>query len=337
MRSSRRRCLVHIGAHKTGTTTIQHALSTRQARLAELGYLYPRIGRPAMAPHGHHNIAWEISNDYRYAPDRGSVADLFEEICASVHDVILSSEDFEISAYRTERFEAFINGLSNCGLDVVIVFYVRNQIDYARSLYLALVGWGLDKTFGEFIDEIVENGQFHLREWTYPFDYDDFVRRLQGINNIEVMVRSYDSLAQGEIVADFLSIVDLNSADLRLDEKSKLNEHRSVPAAAELFYSNRTGHKITAPERSVLAELLPPQAAQADLSAAAKLRLIDRFGGSNERLCERLGLAKFDRMDVEKTGAEAEPAVRLEDIFRGELIGALQERLGRPGESSSSI
>ncbi len=336
MRTRKRRCFVHIGTHKTGTTSFQHWSSTHQGRLAELGYLYPLAGRPAMAPHGHHNIAWEISNDYRFQAARGGVDDVLAEISDSARHVILSSEDFEISAHRAEMFDGFVRRLRGCGLDVVLVVYFRNQIDYAKSLYLALLGWGLDRPFSDFIDEIVETGQLRWRNWVYPFDYDAFARRLQGIEGVEVLARSYDTLADGATVADFLSIIGIDNGDLRLDEQLQLNRSRSMSDAAKLFYRNCSGRQVTAAERDALAELVPREATHADMSVAAKLRLIGKFEESNKRLCQRHGLAGFDRMQAERTGMEAQAQARLDDLFCNELIGIVQGRLGCQGEPTSS-
>lgn len=65
-----RTCFVHIGTHKTGTTSLQVALNRHCTELDGQYYLYPRTGRPTMAPDGHHNIAWEIAGDWRFQRDR---------------------------------------------------------------------------------------------------------------------------------------------------------------------------------------------------------------------------------------------------------------------------
>jgi hypothetical protein len=52
-------CFLHIGVYKTGSSSIQWALYSQRAALAERGYLYPASGVvPALF--GHHNIAAEI-------------------------------------------------------------------------------------------------------------------------------------------------------------------------------------------------------------------------------------------------------------------------------------
>ena len=102
-----------------------------------------------MAPHGHHNIAWEISNDHRFLKEVGSIDDLLTEIAELPHDVILSSEDFECSAHHSEQFRSFIEHLRQRQFDVKFIIYLRNQIEYAESLYLMMSLFGLGTAFRE--------------------------------------------------------------------------------------------------------------------------------------------------------------------------------------------
>jgi len=47
---------LHIGLHKTGTSTIQFFLANNREKLAELGYLYP------FKQVAHHNLAYLIGD-----------------------------------------------------------------------------------------------------------------------------------------------------------------------------------------------------------------------------------------------------------------------------------
>ena len=48
------RLIVHCGLHKTGTTSLQRAFSTRRAVLAKAGILYPQS---TVSPNTHHSLA----------------------------------------------------------------------------------------------------------------------------------------------------------------------------------------------------------------------------------------------------------------------------------------
>lgn len=101
---SERKCFIHIGTHKTGTTSIQHLLIRNSSALRERGYCYPQAGRLELSP-GHHNLAWEISSDHRFRDNYGSIGDVIKEVinadyCDSLRRVR------EICSQLGERFRA---------------------------------------------------------------------------------------------------------------------------------------------------------------------------------------------------------------------------------------
>src|SRR5215475_6519782 len=124
-----RKCFVHIGTHKTGTTSIQATFGGSPVELAKGGLLYPKSGIPP-GHFGHHNIAWELSDDSRFDHSFGTICDLLTEIRATDQNIIISSEDLECAAWNRSRFAGLINQLKECGLEVLIVIYLRNQVEY---------------------------------------------------------------------------------------------------------------------------------------------------------------------------------------------------------------
>ena len=58
----RRRCLLHIGRHKTGSSAIQAALYRRREDLKQRGYLYPLSGLANEL--NHQNIAWAVIDGF---------------------------------------------------------------------------------------------------------------------------------------------------------------------------------------------------------------------------------------------------------------------------------
>src|SRR5215831_15350027 len=108
-----RTCHVHIGTHKTGTTSLQLAMSENAPALLRHGYLYAATGRPAEVPTGHHNLAWEITADRRFRPAYGTLEDLIREVRHHSGDVILSSEGFEstVAQAHLEGLTRFVDQL----------------------------------------------------------------------------------------------------------------------------------------------------------------------------------------------------------------------------------
>lgn len=126
--------ILHIGTHKTGTTSIQKYLSSLREELLACGILYPTKGRlrtDPNAPSGHHLLAWSIRSKNGFYGDKYWL-EVLREIDSLNHNVaVLSSEDFEnCSGEQVEKIRHYLEGRS-----VKIIVYVRNQFDFTVSRY----------------------------------------------------------------------------------------------------------------------------------------------------------------------------------------------------------
>ena len=69
------RLFVHVGTHKTGTTSIQVFLRGHAAALRRQGLYVPTTG--TIDPQsGHHNLAWELYADERFDRAFGGAEEL---------------------------------------------------------------------------------------------------------------------------------------------------------------------------------------------------------------------------------------------------------------------
>lgn len=283
-----RKCFIHIGTHKTGTTAIQHLLTRNTSALQEKGYFYPQAGRLELLP-GHHNVAWEISGDHRFQNHYGTIDDLMREVKHRSENIILSSEDFECSLYNKSKFSDFISLLQSCGFLVTVILYVRNQIDYLPRLYLTLMYSGLDLSFKNVLEPTLETGEFRWREWIFNFDYCDLLGRVGEHANVNVIVRSYEQ-ARTSMCRDFLSIFNLTLRDLHVEDE--VFEHVSSPLREYLlvFLHNRMGRSPLENEEKAVNSLVPPGAKKIDLSPVVKLDLFRKFRDTNRRLFLQYGI-----------------------------------------------
>jgi hypothetical protein len=140
------RLLLHAGTHKTGTTSIQTALSTNRQWLRERGYIYPRLpgcGRD------HNHFAHGIA----LATDPDDVAVLRSQLLEAANDgdtLVLSAEEFSARIARPRHWEGFeaedywerkleyLRRLQNVVADfeeVVVHVCFRRQDEFASSLY----------------------------------------------------------------------------------------------------------------------------------------------------------------------------------------------------------
>lgn len=181
-----RSILLHIGTHKTGSTSIQQFLARAAGQLLEDGILYPRAGRPErFAPHGHHLLAWSIQQKRGLTSFEGW-NDVVDEIRrTSCPQVCISSEVFTTcSSDQIRQIQAFLEGA-----DITVLLYLRDPLEYMVSLYKQhITAWGDPRSFREFVKE-----KIHL------CDYRALVRRWRQVLGPEqVIVQSFDECRESE-------------------------------------------------------------------------------------------------------------------------------------------
>lgn len=141
-------CYLHIGAEKTGSTSIQAFLAANRPRLRDQGYLFPQTpghdNQPALAAYAMEDISRSklmaqvgVKTDADFAAFRERfAADLKAEAASSGADkIILTNEHchsrIETSAQLT-RLAALLHDIAD---DVRVIFYLRRQDRAATSLY----------------------------------------------------------------------------------------------------------------------------------------------------------------------------------------------------------
>lgn len=120
----RKQLYLHIGPHKTGTTSLQYYLNHNRANLSGRGWLYPKSGCPK-TNYGHHEVARSFLGRGRF-----DISVLRQEIDRTqCRNILLSSED--LSLCRDPDIVA--NALS--GFDVKIVIFLRRQDELLLSMF----------------------------------------------------------------------------------------------------------------------------------------------------------------------------------------------------------
>jgi hypothetical protein len=322
-----RKCSLHVGTHRTGSTSIQHLLSANTSALQERGYFYPRSGQLPDLP-GHHNLAWEISGDRRFRESAGTIDDLMREMRSRPEHIILSSEDFGTSLDHEAKFSAFISFLQSSGFLVTIIVYLRNQIDYLLRSYLALLptGWDLgwrESLFNldhrEMLRRLHENGDvlrgylilheagvdLSQHDSIFDADYCELLRRVCKNANVEVIVRSYDQ-ARTSICRDFLSIFKLTLGDLRVDGEVWVNVSPSLREYLLMFLRNRIGRRLLENEEAAVNRLVSSEAREIRLSAAAQMELFQRFREDNRTLFLHYGIPEPRIEDISRVNDSSE-------------------------------
>jgi hypothetical protein len=322
-----RKCYLHVGRHKTGTSAIQAILYRQRERLNERGYLYPQSGSLTEF-FGHHNIAWEILKYSAFDPAAGGIEDLTREIAASPHHVVISSEDFSTAIRSFGEFRSFVRRLKDCGLAVEIICYFRNPHDYLRSAYLEVLKHGCPLGFTRFLTGM-------LNDETMKWDYGtvggrdtlvEGLRQLERDGDAKIIARSYDRVSE-HAVADFLSILGLTLRDLGEDEL-RLNEASGTEQSLTRLFQNTTGRAPSDAEQWLIRELgqvMP--ASSMHMSEPAWRQVAEKYETDLAVLQRSFGV-KFAKLSRTGRGI-GENSPTLEEVFSAVIVRAVQAA-GRP-------
>lgn len=148
--------IVHLGAHRTGTTLIQHYLSEKTSDLMKHGVFYaPVEGKTAQAI----NI---LRRDQSAGAVKEAAAafqkryDLQREITVVSWEGMLGLPFAQGSLYG--GVGPFLRMLTEVGeaarLDIMPIVYIRNQPDFVTSWYAQLVKAGAAKPFNEYLEDV---------------------------------------------------------------------------------------------------------------------------------------------------------------------------------------
>ena len=189
-----KRIILHIGRHKSGTSALQHYLTSIRESLDRQGILYPRAGTGHHAI-AHHNLARLC--DYREIDGLDLtqiITSLSAEIQPHHHTLLFSSEEFQ-NLNRMSRIRQFVRSFPNA--DVEIICYVREYADYLMSSFRqAVQNQGKFQTFTDFTQ--------------YRFPARGFIRRWRGIGRINFGWFHPNLLLEGDIIHDFFNKTGLS-------------------------------------------------------------------------------------------------------------------------------
>ncbi|HSH95986.1 MAG TPA: hypothetical protein VK968_17705, partial [Roseimicrobium sp.] len=201
--------VLHIGRHKSGTTSLQRFLHANRLVLQREGLVYPETPAGAFA---HHEIAEVFARRIRKASrelntdESRTVARITDVAASSGKKVLLSSEGFQ-NADPAVVAQYFPPGKTQ------VIVYVREQADYVLSSYQQKVHahnhfLRLDTSFQQ---SVVDYDKF-LSGWEKAFGRE------------HIVVRAYERklLKDGDIIADFLELLGLDQVlDLAFDNEDQ--------------------------------------------------------------------------------------------------------------------
>ncbi|NNE56920.1 MAG: hypothetical protein HKN36_02330 [Hellea sp.] len=195
---AKRKIFLHVGPHKTGTTSIQRGLLANRQQLENLGYHYPEVG---FVFDGHHNIVFELAGMDKFAPILGGLNELKEFAQNSTGDIILSSETFD-NIMTVEPFLKLREAMTD-DFDIHVIGYLRPQEELLQSLWKTEVRFdGVLEDFDQWLPQALEKWQFLC--------YDDWLKILVealGPDNVHFTI--YDPKSD-DLLFSFLKLCGLS-------------------------------------------------------------------------------------------------------------------------------
>ncbi len=188
---SERVCVIHIGTHKTGTTSQQYFLMQHADEFAQAGLLFPKTGWYGVVP-GHHALAWELASH----PRGPLFAELLAEMEASgLPSAILSAEDFSLLGQIPGSLEALADGLRSIGYTPKILVYLRAQGPFVESMYVERVKHDHVRPVADFLSEVLRTGRYSPDGSILPLEFH-YTRMLAPFANVfgkeNIVVHTYE-------------------------------------------------------------------------------------------------------------------------------------------------
>ena len=196
--------VLHIGRHKSGTSSLQHWLFSNREHLKKDGFLYPMSGLYGRA--AHHELAWALHPKTLDLKKARHIAAGIKKEASSDDIVILSSEAFQNLA----SVDAVLEFTSTLGIprsSILVVCYLREHIDYAMSAYRQAIQ--NQTAIISFVDYATS-----LR------DLSPFFSRWREVGALTISWFSRDTLVSGNVIEDFCKKVGIISGDYSMENKN---------------------------------------------------------------------------------------------------------------------
>ncbi|MEM6535367.1 MAG: hypothetical protein AAF613_06980 [Pseudomonadota bacterium] len=210
-----KKCIVHIGFHKTGTTSIQHFMQANRTGLQQLGYWFYQGVHKAENHVELHTSTMRQERDSTFKSmfdlDFGEayakaaaerIAAFFEAVGEGTS--IFSGEGVSLLRYPDE-VERLASMLPD---EVSIIAYQRNREDYRRSYLAQLRRLGLDKVSDTQSHAYLEDDSWML---DFPARLDLF-RQAFGQENVHVIDYDAVNTQDGSVIPSFLRMLDIADA-----------------------------------------------------------------------------------------------------------------------------
>ena len=280
-----RKLVLHVGAHKTGTTALQQNLHQNRILLGACGVSYASA---ASAAHLHAYLGPLAPG--RLLPDGFAVLDpegLAQSLSAADYDlVIASSENFSFFFHK-DPIVALEKLLRPLFSDITVLCYLRRQDRHAISHHQEGA-----KPHRQAEGDLWGHAPSALPDYSPAHDlYLDYDRRLGlwadvfGADKLTLRVYDRKLLKNGDIFADFLAAIGLNILGMPSIGDRNVSLSATQTKAGHLMNAAHLRPRIT---EAILQHL--PTDGRLLPSQDQALAFLDRYRASNRRLNARFNV-----------------------------------------------
>ena len=181
--------ILHVGTHKTGTTSAQDTLALNRALLERSGVIYPEIGR-ANGQHGLVTDWIKLPKPYHISTSATDAWKMLgKEHGKSDRTVLISTEELSRGNPEMRVDMTRLRELCSAFDEVRIICFLRNQAAFIQSIYLQVVKSGVHLPWHPFFNRAVRE---RIATGLY-LDYADLRRFFEtGFATDEIRFFSYE-------------------------------------------------------------------------------------------------------------------------------------------------
>jgi hypothetical protein len=275
--TARPRLILHIGTHKTATSTLQALMASERASLRDKGILYPRCDRPPLPTQRKQEFLSRLLHRGG-SPFKAMLADLEAEVEDSGCDrILMSAEGLSGPALRPDpaALAAFARAF-----DITTVCFFRRQDSFAESLWNHRCKIGRES--GGI--EAFANGPRIAQNGNYPW----LIEPWAAVGPVKAV--GFETARQGGVAEAFTAVSGIPLPPARRD----LNISPSMLAAAYMAVLNRIGigfdpERLEAAVAAVHADD-PGAMKRKALGRRQRLALLARHKEGNDILAARYGV-----------------------------------------------
>lgn len=237
-----KKCYLHIGSEKTGTTSLQEFLKTNRKKLLEQGFFVPE----AMGPSEHVDLVCLFANSAKKFSRRNrlgltSLESVEEHKTAlsskikkemrnnanSTHSLVISTERLFTIINEQEEIISLKNFIFQFCEKVEVIAYIRPQHEFALSIYsTALKGGRSQSSCFPKTDKKQQQPRAYYYDQVLDFWRGNFPE-----STITIRKFQKSELTNGDTIQDFAKILNIDSSILTPPRV----HNKSLSANAQIF------------------------------------------------------------------------------------------------------